>query len=75
MIDFFEQELVLTETAFQGETGFAVQGVGELHEGGAGHVCHSGQVSEGGDQVGKFSKASKAGRIKSEISLTKLIVK
>ena len=64
----------MTETAFQGETGFAVQGVGELHEGGAGHVCHSGQVSEGGDQVGKkFS--SKAGRIKSEISLTKLIVK
>ena len=51
-----------------------MQGVGELHEGGAGHVCHSGQVSEGGDQVGFFS-SSKAGRIKSEISLTKLIVK
>ena len=64
----------MTETAFQGETGFAVQGVGELHEGGAGYVCHSGQVSEGGDQVGKFF-SSKAGRIKSEISLTKLIVK
>ena len=54
MIAFFEPELVLTVTAFQGETGFAVQGVGELHEGGAGHVCHSGQVSEGGDQVGIF---------------------
>ena len=41
--------------AFQGEAGFAVQGVDQLHEGGAGDVRHTGQVSEGGDQVGEMS--------------------
>ena len=39
--------------AFQGETGFAVQGADQLHEGGAGDVCHTWQVSEGGAQVGE----------------------
>ena len=41
--------------AFQGEAGVAVQGVEQLHEGGAGDVRHTGQVSEGGDQVGEMS--------------------
>ena len=45
----------LTLVAFQGEAGFAVQGVDQLHEGGAGDVRHTGQVSEGGDQVGEMS--------------------
>ena len=45
----------LTLVAFQGEAGFAVQGVDQLHEGGAGDVRHTGQVSEGGDQVGETS--------------------
>ena len=45
----------LTLVAFQGEAGSAVQGVDQLHEGGAGDVRHTGQVSEGGDQVGETS--------------------
>ena len=45
--------------AFQGEAGFGVQGVDRLHEGGAGDVRHTGQVSEGGDQVGDSSQKTK----------------
>ena len=50
---FVRRTTTLTLMAFQGEAGFAVQGVDELHEGGAGDVCHPGQVSEGGAQVGQ----------------------